>query len=125
VVIIYFPLYPFFNVAIYLNLILLSAWLLLICFFRVKPPKNRRISLLVGAVSIIFGCVMVIISLFGMLSFSMYLTELDLEGSPAMVLNLHVLFVVFILVGFGLIVHGVLKIAKKGIEKNFDYPADM
>jgi uncharacterized membrane protein HdeD (DUF308 family) len=103
----------------------LSAWLLLICFFRVKPPKNRRISLLVGAVSIIFGCVMVIISLFGMLSFSMYLTELDLEGSPAMVLNLHVLFVVFILVGFGLIVHGVLKIAKKGIEKNFDYPADM
>jgi len=50
---------------------------------------------------------------------------LDSEGSPAMVLNLNVLFVVFILVGFGLIVHGVLKIAKRGIEKNGGYPPDM
>ena len=118
-------LYPFFNTAINLNLILVSVSSLLIGFFYFNPPEKRRIRLLIGIVSIILGCVIVIFSLFGILSFSIYLEGLDLEGAPASVLNLNLVFVGFILVGIGLIIHGVLQIKKRDIEKDRYHPTDL
>ena len=99
-----------FNTVIYLNLVIVNASSLLIGFFYFKPPEKRRIRLLVGVISIIFGCVMVIISLFGILSFNLYLEVLNSEGAPASVINLNIIFMAFILVGLGLIVHGIFKI---------------
>jgi len=99
-----------FNTVIYLNLVIVSASSLLIGFFYFKPPEKRRVRLLVGVTSIIFGCVMVIISLFGILSFNLYLEKLNSEGAPASVFNLNIIFMAFILVGLGLIVHGIFKI---------------
>ena len=99
-----------FNTVIFLNLVIGCASSLLIGFFYFKPPDKRRVRLLVGAVSIIFGCVMVIISLIGILTFNLYLEELNSEGTPASVLNLNIIFILFILVGLGFIVHGILKI---------------
>jgi hypothetical protein len=99
-----------FNTVIYLNLVIVCASSLLIGFFYFKPSEKRRVRLLVGVISIIFGCVMVIISLFGILSFNLYLEVLNSEGTPASVFNLNIIFMAFILVGLGLIVHGILKI---------------
>ena len=106
-------LYPFFNTAIYLNLIIVGVSSLLIGFFYFNPPEKRRIKLLVGMISIIFGGVIVISSLFGILSFNLYLEGLDSEGPVASVMDLNSIFVVFILVGVGLIIRGVLMIKKR------------
>lgn len=111
-------LYPFFNTAIYLNLIIIGVSSLLIGFFYFNPPEKRRIKLLVGMISIIFGCVIVIFSLFGILSFNMYLERLESEGTFASVMDLNSIFVVFILVGVGLIIHGVFMIKKRDIKKD-------
>ena len=105
--------YPFFNTAIYLNLVIVGISSLLIGFLYFKPPEKKRIKLLVGMISIIFGSVIVISSLFGILSFSIYLEGLESEGSVASVMDLNSIFVVFILVGIGLIIHGVLTIKKR------------
>jgi len=105
-------LYPFFNTAIYLNLIIIGVASLLISFFYFNPPEKRRIKLLVGMISIIFGGVIVISSLFGILSFNLYLEGLESEGPVASVMNLNLIFVVFIFVGVGLIIHGVFMIKK-------------
>ncbi len=86
---------------------------ILIGFLYFKPPEKKRIKLLVGMISIIFGSVIVISSLFGILSFSIYLEGLESEGSVASVMDLNSIFVVFILVGIGLIIHGVLTIKKR------------
>jgi len=117
-------LYPFFNTAIYLNLIIVGVSSLLIGFFYFNPPEKRRIKLLAGMISIIFGGVIVISSLFGILSFTMYLDGLESEGIPASVMNLNLIFVVFILVGVGLIIHGVFMIKKREIEKDRYHPTD-
>jgi len=106
-------LYPFFNTAIYLNLIIIGVASLLISFFYFNPPEKRRIKLLVGMISIIFGGVIVISSLFGILSFNLYLEGLESEGPVASVMNLNLIFVVFIFVGVGLIIHGVFMIKKR------------
>jgi len=117
-------LYPFFNTAIYLNLIIVGVSSLLIGFFYFYPPEKRRIKLLVGMISIIFGCVIVIFSLFGILSFNMYLERLESEGTFASVMDLNSIFVVFILVGVGLIIHGVFMIKKRDIKKDRYHPTD-
>ncbi len=117
-------LYPFFYTAIYLNLIIVGVSSLLIGFFYFNPPKKRRIKLLVGMISIIFGGVIVISSLFGILSFNLYLEGLESEGTVASVMDLNSIFVVFILVGVGLIIHGVLMIKKRDIEKDRYHPTD-
>ena len=117
-------LYPFFNTAIYLNLIIVGVSSLLIGFFYFNPPEKRRIKLLVGMISIIFGGVIVISSLFGILSFSMYLEGLESDGIPASMMPLNFIFVVFIVVGVGLIIHGVLMIKKREIEKDRYHPTD-
>jgi hypothetical protein len=117
-------LYPFFNTAIYLNLIIVGVSSLLIGFFYFNPPKKRRIKLLVGMISIIFGGVIVISSLFGILSFNLYLEGLESEGIVASVMDLNSIFVVFILVGVGLIIQGVLMIKKRDIEKDRYHPTD-
>ena len=109
---------PFFNTAIYLNLIIVAVSSLLIGFLYFNPPEKRRIKLLVGIISIIFGAIIVISSLFGILSFNMYLEELESEGPFASVMDLNSIFVVFILVGVGLIIHGVLTIKKRDIEED-------
>ena len=111
-------LYPFFNTAIYLNLIIVGVSSLLIGFFYFNPPEKRRTKLLVGIISIIFGAIIVISSLFGILSFNMYLEELESEGPFASVMNLNSIFVVFILVGVVLIIHGALTIKKRDIDKD-------
>ena len=116
--------YPFFNTAIYLNLIIVGISSLLIGFLYFKPPEKKRIKLLVGMISIIFGSVIVISSLFGILSFNMYLEELESEGPFASVMNLNSIFVLFILVGIGLIIYGVLTIKKRDIEKDHYHPTD-
>ncbi len=75
-------------------------------------------------ISIIFGGVIVIFSLFGILSFNLYLERLESEGTFASVMNLNLIFVVFILVGVGLIIHGVFMIKKRDIEKDRYHPTD-
>ena len=115
---------PFFNTAIYLNLIIVGVSSLLIGFFYFNPPEKRRIKLLVGMISIIFGCVIVIFSLFGILSFNMYLERLESEGTFASVMGLNSLFGVFIFVGVGLIIHGVFMIKKRDIKKDRYHPTD-
>ena len=115
---------PFFNTAIYLNLIIVAVSSLLIGFLYFNPPEKRRIKLLVGIISIIFGAIIVISSLFGILSFNMYLEELESEGPFASVMDLNSIFVVFILVGVGLIIHGVLTIKKRDIEEDRYRSAD-
>ncbi|MBA7715708.1 hypothetical protein ES703_124762 [subsurface metagenome] len=117
-------LYPFFYTAIYLNLIIVGVSSLLIGFFYFNPPKKRRIKLLVGMISIIFGGVIVISSLFGILSFNLYLEGLESEGTVASVMDLNSIFVVFIFVGVGLIIQGVLMIKKRDIEKDRYHPTD-
>ena len=117
-------IYPFFNTAIYLNLIIVGISSLLISFFYFKPPEKKRIKLLVGMISIIFGVVIVISSLFGILSFSIYVEGLESEGSVASMMDMNSIFVVFILVGIGLIIHGVLTIKKRDIEKDHYHPTD-
>ena len=117
-------LYPFFNTAIYLNLIIVSISSLLIGFFYFNPPEKRRTKLLVGMISIIFGGVIVIFSLFGILGFDLYLEGLESDGIPASMMPLNFIFVVFILVGVGLIIHGVLMIKKRDIEKDRYHPTD-
>ncbi|NVM37438.1 MAG: hypothetical protein HWN81_17715 [Candidatus Lokiarchaeota archaeon] len=89
--------YSVFNTIISLNLVIGCASSLLIGFFYFKPPEKRRVRLLVGVSSIIFGCVMVIISLFGILSFNSYLEVLNSEGVPASVFNLNIIFILFFL----------------------------
>ena len=115
---------PFFNAAKYLNLIIVGISSLLIGFLYFKPPEKKRIKLLVGMISIIFGAIIVISSLFGILSFNMYLEELESEGPFASVMNLNSIFVLFILVGIGLIIYGVLTIKKRDIEKDHYHPTD-
>jgi uncharacterized membrane protein HdeD (DUF308 family) len=115
---------PFFNTAIYLNLIIVGVPSPLIGFFYFNPPEKRRTKLLVGIISIIFGAIIVISSLFGILSFNMYLEQLESEGLFASVMNLNSIFVVFILVGVGLIIHGALTNKKRDIEKNRYHPKD-
>jgi len=105
-------LYPFFYTAINLNLIIVGVASLLIGFFYFNPPEKNRIKLLVGMISVIFGTVIVIFSLFGIFSFTMYLVELESEETIASVMDLNSIFVVFILVGVGLIIQGVLMIKK-------------
>jgi len=105
-------LYPFFNTAMYINLIIVSVSSLLIGFFYFNPPEKRSIKLLVGMISIIFGGVIVIFSLFGILSFNIYLKGLESEGTFASVMDLNSIFVVFILVGIGLIIHGIFNVKK-------------
>ena len=117
-------LYPFFNTAIYLNLIIVGAASLLIGFFYFNPPEKRRIKLFVGMISIIFGSLIVIFSLFGILSFDLYLERLESEGTPASVMSLNLIFVVFIVVGVGLIIHGAILIKKRDIEKDRNHPTD-
>jgi len=117
-------LYPFFNTAIYLNIIIVGVPSPLISFFYFNPPEKRRTELLVGIISIIFGAIIVISSLFGILSFNMYLEELESEGPFASVMNLNSIFVVFILVGVVLIIHGALTIKKRDIDKDRDHPTD-
>jgi len=99
--------------AIYLNLIIVGVSSLLIGFFYFNPPEKRRIKLLVGMISVILGTIIVISSLFGILSFSLYLKGFESEGSVASVMDLNSIFVAFILVGVGLIIHGVLMIKKR------------
>ena len=111
-------LYPFFYTAINLNLIIVGVASLLIGFFYFNPPEKNRIKLLVGMISVIFGTVIVIFSLFGIFSFTMYLVELESEETIASVMDLNSIFVVFILVGIGLIIHGALTIKKRDIEKD-------
>ncbi len=115
---------PFFYTAINLNLIIIGVSSLLIGFFYFNPPEKKRIKLLVGMISIIFGCVIVIFSLFGILSFNMYLERLESEGTFASVMDLNSIFVVFILVGVGLIIHGVFMIKKRDIKKDRYHPTD-
>jgi hypothetical protein len=117
-------LYPFFYTAINLNLIIVGVVLLLTGYFYFNPPEKRLIKLLVGMISIIFGSVIVIFSLFGILSFSLYLVGFESEGYGASVMDLNSIFVVFILVGIGLIIHGVLMIKKRDIEKDNYHPTD-
>jgi hypothetical protein len=88
----------------------MCAFSVLSGFFYFKPPGKRRVRLFVGVVSIIFGCVMAISSVIGILSFNLYLEVLNSEGDPTSVFNLNIIFMVFILVGLGFIVHGILKI---------------
>ena len=54
----------------------------------------------------------------------MYLEELESEGTFASVMDLNSIFVVFILVGVGLIIHGVFMIKKRDIEKDRYHPTD-
>ncbi|MHA2276641.1 MAG: SBBP repeat-containing protein, partial [Candidatus Kariarchaeaceae archaeon] len=103
---------PFFSVAIYLNLIIIGVSLLLNGFFYFNPPEKRRIKLIDGMISIIFGGVIVIFSLFGILSFNMYVEGLDSEGPALSLMDLNSIFVIFILLGVGLIIHGANKIKK-------------
>ncbi len=107
--------YPFFSTAIYLNIIIVGIASLLIGFFYFNPPEKRRIKLLVGMISIIFGSVIVIFSVLGILSFSLYVVGYDSGGSSASMMDLNSIFVVFILVGVGLIIKGAIKI-KKNLE---------
>jgi len=109
---------PFFYTAINLNMIIVGVSSLLIGFFYFNPPEKRRIKTLVGMISVIFGIVIVISSLFGILSFNLYLVGFESEGSVASVMDLNSIFVVFILVGVGLIIHGVFMIKKRDIENN-------
>ena len=106
-------LYPFFYTAINLNLIIVGVALLLTGYFYFNPPEKRLIKLLVGMISIIFGSVIVIFSLFGISSFTTYLVRLESEESIASVMDLNSIFVVFILAGIGLIIHGILMIKKR------------
>ncbi|NVM35703.1 MAG: hypothetical protein HWN81_08910 [Candidatus Lokiarchaeota archaeon] len=117
-------LYPFFNMAIYLNLIIVGVSSLLIGYFYFNPPEKTRVKLLIGMISITFGVIIVIFSLFGILSFNMYLERLESEGVFASVMDLNSIFVVFILVGVGLIIHGVFMIKKKDNEKDRYQPTD-
>ncbi len=107
--------YPFFNTAIFLNIIITGISSLLFGFFYLNPPEKIHIELLVGMISIIAGGVIVIFSVFGILSFSTYLVGLDSEGVSASVMDLNLIFMLFILVGIGLIINGVFKI-KKNLE---------
>ncbi|KKN18547.1 hypothetical protein LCGC14_0954720 [marine sediment metagenome] len=117
-------LYPFYTTAINLNLIIVGVSSLHISFFYFNPPERRRIKLLVGMISIIFGGLIVIFSLFGILSFEMYLEGLESEGPIASMMNLNLIFVVFILGGVGLIIHGEFMIKKRDIEKDRYHPTD-
>jgi hypothetical protein len=93
----------------------MCALSVLIGFFYFKPPKKGGVRLFVEVVSIIFGCVMVISSVFGILSFSIYLEVLNSEEGIASVFNLNIIFMAFILVGVGFIVHGILKVINKSL----------
>jgi hypothetical protein len=115
---------PFFYTAINLNLLIVGVALLLTGYFYFNPPEKKRIKLLVGMISVIFGTVIVIFSLFGILSFTMYLVELESEETVASVMDLNSIFVVFILAGVGLIIHGALTIKKRDIEKDRYHPKD-
>ncbi len=108
-------LYPFFNTAFHLNLLIIGASSLLIGFFYFNPPEKGSNKLLVGMILIIFGGVIVIFSLFGILSFNMYVKGLESEGTSASMMDLNSIFVLFILVGIGLIIHGV-SILKKNLD---------
>jgi TRAP-type C4-dicarboxylate transport system permease small subunit len=99
-------------------MIIVGVSSLLIGFFYFNPPEKWRIKLLVGMISIIFGIVIVIFSLFGILSFNIYLERLESEGTPASVFPLNLIFVAFIAVGVGLIIHGAIMIKKRDIEKD-------
>ncbi len=107
--------YPFFDTVIYLNIIIVGVSSLLIGFFYFNPPEKKRIKLLIGMISIIFGSVMVIFSVLGILSFSLYVVGYDSDGGVASMMDLNSIFVVFIFVGVGLIINGVIKI-KKNME---------
>ncbi len=107
--------YPFFGTAIYLNIIIVGVSSLLIGFFYFNPPEKRRLKLLIGMISIIFGSVMVIFSVLGILSFSLYVVGYDSDGGVASMMDLNSIFVVFIFVGVGLIINGAIKI-KKNLE---------
>ena len=120
----YSSLYPFFNTALYFNIILVSVSSLIIGFFYFNPPKKRVIRLLVGLVSVILGLVIVIISVLGILSFSIYVVGLDSEGTPASVMDLNSIFVLFIFVGVCFILHGVLKIKKRAIAPDGNVHGD-
>jgi len=52
------------------------------------------------------------------------LVELESEETVASVMDLNSIFVVFILVGIGLIIHGALMIKKRDIEKHRYRPTD-
>jgi len=54
----------------------------------------------------------------------MYLEELESEGTFASMMDLNSIFVVFILVGVGLIIHSVFMIKKGDIEKEPYHPTD-
>jgi len=108
-------LYPFFSTAFFLGILAVGTSSLFIGYFHYNPPKKRRTKLLIGIISIIFGNIIVIFSIFGILSFNMYLKDLESEGVFASVMDMNSIFVVFILVGLGLIIHGVRKI-KKNLE---------
>jgi len=101
--------YPFFNTAIFLNIIITGISSLLLGFYYLNPPEKINIELLVGMISIIAGGVIVIFSVFGILSFSTYSVGLDSEGVSASVMDLNLIFMMFILVGIGLIINGVFK----------------
>ena len=80
-------LYPFFSTAINLNLIIVGIASLLVGFFYFNPPEKRRIKLLVGMISIIVGGVIVIISVFGILSFSLYVVGYESDGVVASIIT--------------------------------------
>jgi hypothetical protein len=56
--------------------------------------------------------------------FGIKLTQRQSEGTFASVMDLNSIFVVFILVEVGLIIHGVLMIKKRDIEQDRYHPKD-
>jgi len=63
---------PFFSTALYLNLIIVGIAALIVYYFIIKPIKKERTKLYLGMISIIFGGVIIILSLLGIISFYLY-----------------------------------------------------
>ncbi|MFX1455884.1 MAG: hypothetical protein ACFFDB_10975 [Promethearchaeota archaeon] len=71
---------PFFGWAIYIDVFIVGIVTLIICYFIVKPIKKEKTKLLMGIISIIIGGVIIVLSILGIVSFSIYLGGMDGGG---------------------------------------------
>jgi hypothetical protein len=107
-------IYPFFSTAIYVDSVIILISLLLIIFFYFYPLKKRDYVVFFGFTFIILGELIIIFSLFGIVSFHLYYENLESESSiPFSVFKLDFIFVPFIVIGIGLIIHGIFLIKKR------------
>ncbi len=60
---------PFFATAFYLDIFIVGIASLITCFFIINPIKKEKTKLLMGMISIIFGGLIIIISLLGIFNF--------------------------------------------------------